>query len=100
MKLMNDTIAPQDADTETNLAITEALAAAKTHQRAGRVRETASIFNKILSFDPDNIEALKGMAEISCITYLCKNIEPSSRGHRLPHKPWCNSDANGRRRSI
>ena len=68
MKLMNDTIAPQDADTETDLAITEALAAAKTHQRAGRVRETASIFNKILSFDPDNIEALKGMAEISCIT--------------------------------
>ena len=53
---------------EREEAVEEALAAARTHQRAGRIRETASILDKVLSFDPENIEALTGMAEISAIS--------------------------------
>ena len=55
-------------ESEQEEALEEALGAARTHQRAGRLRETASIFNKILDLDPENIEALSGIAEISAIS--------------------------------
>tara|TARA_E500000331_G_C17114104_1_gene650935 strand:+ start:294 stop:467 length:174 start_codon:yes stop_codon:yes gene_type:complete len=45
----------QDPTDEENEAVSEALAAARAHQRKGRVRETANIFNKILSIDPNNL---------------------------------------------
>ena len=54
-------------ESEQEEALEEALGAARTHRRAGRLRETASIFNKILDLDPENIEALSGIAEISAI---------------------------------
>ncbi len=54
--------------TEGEDPIEEALRAARVHQRAGRARETAAIFSKVLSVDPNNVEALTGMAEIANIS--------------------------------
>ena len=48
--------------------IEEALRAARVHQRAGRAKETAAVLSKVLGVDPNNIEALTGMAEIASIS--------------------------------
>ena len=50
------------AEDEDN-AILEAITAAATHNRAGRFKDAASIYNKVLSLSPSNLDALKGMAE-------------------------------------
>ncbi len=57
----------QDPTDEENEAVSEALAAARVHRRKGRAREMASIYDKVLSIDPNNLEALQGMAEITTI---------------------------------
>ena len=48
--------------------IEEALRAARVHQRAGRAKETAAVLSKVLRVDPNNVEALTGMAEIASIS--------------------------------
>ena len=67
--------------------IEEALRAARVHQRAGRAKETAAVLSKVLGVDPNNIEALTGMAR-NCkhfrpahrvITILCQNSQSRSR---------------------
>ena len=55
------------AEDEDN-AIVEAITAAATHNRAGRFKDAASIYNKVLSLSPSNLDALKGMAELAART--------------------------------
>ena len=55
----------QDPIDEENEAVSKALAAARVHQRKGRAREMASIYDKMLSIDPNNLEALQGMVSSS-----------------------------------
>ena len=60
-------------------AFVEALDAVKTHLKSGRVQPAAKILNKVLTIDPDNIAALKLMAEVASYQrrrlQLCQFLE-------------------------
>jgi tetratricopeptide (TPR) repeat protein len=53
---------------EQDEAVAEAVKAATTHIKAGRLNDAAKIYNKVLSLAPDNLEALKGMAELASLS--------------------------------
>ncbi len=53
---------------ERNEAIKEALRAAGTHKKNGRLKDAASIYSKVLGLDPNNLEALEGMGEIASVS--------------------------------
>ena len=57
-----------DFKREREEAAKEALAAANTHKKNGRLKDAASIYSRVLGLDPDNLEALEGMGEIASVS--------------------------------
>ena len=79
-------------------AFVEALDAVKTHLKSGRVQPAAKILNKVLTIDPDNIAALKLMAEVASLSKTPTAALPIL-GKILQHDP-ANLDALNNRGVI
>ena len=79
-------------------AFVEALDAVKTHLQSGRVQPAAKILNKVLTIDPDNIAALKLMAEVASLSKTPTAALPIL-GKILQHDP-ANLDALNNRGVI
>lgn len=61
-----ETVSPEHAAEEAE-AVAEALRIAEVHKRAGRLKQAAAVFAKVLELDPNRREAIMGLADLAVL---------------------------------